>query len=145
MTGSFDTLEKSIVSLSDTSTNKALQIAKDPLCLQPLLNGEHERLAPIHILPRAITELVYLIEAHHHLNPISILKRDGPWRIDDGVVMLVFEARGIPSRFGEVQLSLVALIPSWKSFTRCWITKCLVHWLTTIVRIFLSLGMRWFK
>nr|GEW55786.1 hypothetical protein [Tanacetum cinerariifolium] len=56
---------------------------------------------------RAITEFVYLIEAHHHLNPISISKRDGPWRIDDCVVMLVFEAHGILSRFGEVQLSLV--------------------------------------
>nr|GEV47527.1 putative reverse transcriptase domain-containing protein [Tanacetum cinerariifolium] len=54
------------------------------------------------VAPRAITEFVYLIEAHHHLNLISILKRDDPWRIDDCVVMLVFEACGIPSRFGEV-------------------------------------------
>nr|GEY82813.1 reverse transcriptase domain-containing protein [Tanacetum cinerariifolium] len=51
-------------------------------------------------LLRAITELVDLIEAHNHLNPISILKRDNPWIIDDCVVMLVFKARGIPSRFG---------------------------------------------
>nr|GFB15547.1 hypothetical protein [Tanacetum cinerariifolium] len=49
---------------------------------------------------RAITELVDLIEAHNHLNPIAIPKRDGPWRIDECVVVLVFEARGIPSRFG---------------------------------------------
>nr|GEZ78850.1 hypothetical protein [Tanacetum cinerariifolium] len=59
---------------------------------------------------RAITELVYLIEAHH-LNPMSIPKCDGLWRIDDCVVVFVFKARGIPSRFGEVQLSLVALNP----------------------------------
>nr|GEY62304.1 retrotransposon protein, putative, Ty3-gypsy subclass [Tanacetum cinerariifolium] len=45
----------------------------------------------------AINELVYLIEAHHHLNLISIPKRNGPWRIDDCVVVLVFEACGIPS------------------------------------------------
>nr|GEW90834.1 hypothetical protein [Tanacetum cinerariifolium] len=51
MTGSFGTLQKSLVSISDASTNKALQITEDPLCLQPLLNGEHERLTPIHILP----------------------------------------------------------------------------------------------
>nr|GEZ96248.1 hypothetical protein [Tanacetum cinerariifolium] len=60
----------------------------------------------INLLQRAITELVDLIEVHNHLNPISIPKRDEPWRIDDCVVVLVFEARGIPSRFGEVQLSL---------------------------------------
>nr|GEW99174.1 hypothetical protein [Tanacetum cinerariifolium] len=59
---------------------------------------------------RAITELVYLVEAHHHLNPIFILKYDIPKRINDGIVMLVLESRGIPLRFGEVQLSLVALI-----------------------------------
>nr|GEY26882.1 hypothetical protein [Tanacetum cinerariifolium] len=104
-------LQKSVVSISDSSTNKALQITKDPPCLQPFLNGEHELLAPVHILPASITELVYLIEAHNHLNPISILKLDGPWRIDDCVVVLIFEARGILSRFGEVQLSLVALNP----------------------------------
>nr|GEV29159.1 hypothetical protein [Tanacetum cinerariifolium] len=56
---------------------------------------------------RAITELVYLVEAHHHLNPIFILKHDSPKRIDDGVVMLVLEAYGIPLRFGEVQLKIV--------------------------------------
>nr|GEW99080.1 reverse transcriptase domain-containing protein [Tanacetum cinerariifolium] len=111
-------------------------ITKDPHCLQPFLNGEHELFAPINILPgpkpcveawihpidlelldsviqclinllqRTITELVYLIEAHNHLNLISILKRDGLWRINDCIVMLVFEARGFPSRFSEVQLSL---------------------------------------
>nr|GEV42434.1 hypothetical protein [Tanacetum cinerariifolium] len=42
---------KSVISISDATTNKALQIVKDPPSLQPLLNGEHERLAPIHILP----------------------------------------------------------------------------------------------
>nr|GEX16434.1 hypothetical protein [Tanacetum cinerariifolium] len=104
---------KSVVSLSDASTNKALQVAKDPPCLQSLLNGKHECLAPIH---RAITKLVYLVEARHHLNLIFILKHDSPRRIDDGVVMLVLEACGIPLRFGEVQLSLVALNPKLKVF-----------------------------
>nr|GEW20337.1 hypothetical protein [Tanacetum cinerariifolium] len=104
---------ETVVSLSDSSTNKALQVAKDPPCLQSLLNGEHERLASIY---RAITKLVYLVEAHHHLNPIFILKYDSPRRIDDGVVMLILEARGIPLRFGEVQLSLVALNPKLEVF-----------------------------
>nr|GFC41596.1 hypothetical protein [Tanacetum cinerariifolium] len=45
---------------------------------------------------------MYLIEAHHHLNPISVPKRDGPWRIDDCVVVLVFKARGISSRAFQV-------------------------------------------
>nr|GEW72294.1 hypothetical protein [Tanacetum cinerariifolium] len=40
------------------------------------------------------------LHSHNHLNPISISKRDGPWRIDDCVVVLVFEACGIPLRFG---------------------------------------------
>nr|GEY06788.1 hypothetical protein [Tanacetum cinerariifolium] len=65
---------------------------------------------------RAITELVYLVEAHHHLNPIFILKYDSPRRIDEGKVMLVLEARGIPLRFDEVQLSLVALNPKLEVF-----------------------------
>nr|GEU52923.1 hypothetical protein [Tanacetum cinerariifolium] len=104
---------KSVVSLSDASTNKALQVAKDPPCLQSLLNGEHERLASIH---RAITELVYLIEARHHLNPVFIPKHDSPRIINDGEVMLVIESRGIPLRFGEVQLNLVALNPKLEVF-----------------------------
>nr|GFB40901.1 hypothetical protein [Tanacetum cinerariifolium] len=109
MTVSFGTLQKSVVSLSDASTNKALQIEEDPPYLQPLLNGEHERIAPIHVLPGPKPP-------HHHLNPIFISKHDGLWRIDDGVVMLVLKARGIPLRFGEVQLSLVALNPKLEVF-----------------------------
>nr|GFA59491.1 hypothetical protein [Tanacetum cinerariifolium]GFC08880.1 hypothetical protein [Tanacetum cinerariifolium] len=65
---------------------------------------------------RAITKLVYLVEMHHHLNPIFIPKHDSLRRVDDGVVMLVLEARGIPLRFDEVQLSLVALNPKLEVF-----------------------------
>nr|GEZ72497.1 hypothetical protein [Tanacetum cinerariifolium] len=65
---------------------------------------------------RAINELVYLVEAHQHLNPIFILKYDSPRRINDGKVMLVLEACGIPLRFGEVQLSLIALNPKLEVF-----------------------------
>nr|GEW09664.1 hypothetical protein [Tanacetum cinerariifolium] len=54
---------------------------------------------------RAITKLVYLVEAHHHLNPIIIVKHDGLWRIDDGVVMLVLEARGIPLSNGFLNVN----------------------------------------
>nr|GEW64464.1 hypothetical protein [Tanacetum cinerariifolium] len=64
----------------------------------------------------SITEFVYLIEAHHHLNPIFIPKDNSPGRLDDGVVMLVLEARGRPLRFGEVYLSPVALNPKLEVF-----------------------------
>nr|GFA62177.1 hypothetical protein [Tanacetum cinerariifolium] len=46
----------------------------------------------------SITEFVYLVEAHHHLNLIFIPKDNSPRRLDDGVVMLVLEARGHPLR-----------------------------------------------
>nr|GFB72751.1 hypothetical protein [Tanacetum cinerariifolium] len=55
----------------------------------------------------SINEFGYLVEAHHHLNPIFISKYDSPRRIDDSIVMLVLETRGIPLRFGELQLSLM--------------------------------------
>nr|GFA62476.1 hypothetical protein [Tanacetum cinerariifolium] len=64
----------------------------------------------------SITEFVYLVKAHHHLNPIFIPKDNSPRRLDDGVVMLVLEARGHPLRFGEVHLSLVALNPKLEVF-----------------------------
>nr|GEZ44094.1 hypothetical protein [Tanacetum cinerariifolium] len=64
----------------------------------------------------SITKFVYLVEAHHHLNPIFILKDNSPRRLDDGVVMLVLEARGRPLRFGEVHLRLVALNPKLEVF-----------------------------
>nr|GEY29295.1 hypothetical protein [Tanacetum cinerariifolium] len=64
---------------------------------------------------RAITELVYLVEAHH-LNPIFIPKDNSHRRLDDCVVMLVLEARGRTLRFGEVQLSLVTLNPKLEVF-----------------------------
>nr|GEV02224.1 hypothetical protein [Tanacetum cinerariifolium] len=95
------------------SANKAFQVAEDPPKPQMPLNGEHERLAPIHC---SITEFVYLVEAHHHLNSIFIPKYDSYRRIDDNIVMLVLETRGIPLRFSEVQLSLVALNPKLEVF-----------------------------
>nr|GEX85436.1 hypothetical protein [Tanacetum cinerariifolium] len=67
-------------------------------------------------LQSSIIEFVYLVEAHHHLNPIFISKDNSPRRLDDGVVMLVLEARGRPLRFGEVHLSLVALNPKLEVF-----------------------------
>nr|GEX62063.1 hypothetical protein [Tanacetum cinerariifolium] len=65
---------------------------------------------------RAITELVYLVEAHHHLNLIFISKLNSLRRIDDGIVVLILKASAIPLRFGEVQLSLVALNPKLEVF-----------------------------
>nr|GEW62703.1 hypothetical protein [Tanacetum cinerariifolium] len=53
---------------------------------------------------------------YHHLNPIFVPKDHSPRRLDDGVVMLVLEARDRPLRFGEVQLSLVTLNPKLEVF-----------------------------
>nr|GEX40775.1 retrovirus-related Pol polyprotein from transposon TNT 1-94 [Tanacetum cinerariifolium] len=64
----------------------------------------------------AVTELVDLIELHDHLNSIFVPKCDGSWRVNYCVVVLVFKARGIPARFGEVELSLVAFNPWLKVF-----------------------------
>nr|GFC27347.1 hypothetical protein [Tanacetum cinerariifolium] len=64
----------------------------------------------------SITEFVYLVEAHHHLNPIFVPKDNSPRRLDDDVVMPVLEARGCPLRFGEVQLSQVTLNPKLEVF-----------------------------
>nr|GEZ34764.1 hypothetical protein [Tanacetum cinerariifolium] len=64
----------------------------------------------------SITEFVYLVEAHHHMNPIFISKDNIPRRLDDDVVILILEARGRPLRFGEVHLSLVALNPKLEVF-----------------------------
>nr|GFC61377.1 hypothetical protein [Tanacetum cinerariifolium] len=41
---------------------------------------------------------------------------NSPRRLDDGVVMLVLEACGLPLRFGEVHMSLVALNPKLEVF-----------------------------
>nr|GEZ97487.1 hypothetical protein [Tanacetum cinerariifolium] len=85
-------------------------VAKDPPCPQTPLSSKHERLAPIHVLPGLNLVfkpgVILLI-----LNSLTL-----PRRIDDGIVMLVLEACGIPLRFGEVQLSLVALNPKLEVF-----------------------------
>ncbi|GKB11671.1 hypothetical protein Tco_0845594 [Tanacetum coccineum] len=56
----------------------------------------------VNLLQSAITELVYFIESHDHLNPVYVSECDCPWKIYDGVVMLEFKSSGFPSRFGEV-------------------------------------------
>ncbi|GKG09298.1 hypothetical protein Tco_0338044 [Tanacetum coccineum] len=53
----------------------------------------------------AVTELVDLIEAHDHLNPISIPKCDGSWKVNYGEVVLELKTSCIPSRFGKVDCS----------------------------------------
>ncbi|GKB76091.1 hypothetical protein Tco_0942986 [Tanacetum coccineum] len=126
-------LQKSVVSLSYSSTNKAFQVTEDPPCLKPFLNGKHELLSSFDIFPcskpcvqtrihpvdlefldsvvqclinllqSAIAELVDLIEAHDHLNPIFIPECDGSWRVNYGKVMIELKTSCIPSRFGEVE------------------------------------------
>ncbi|GKC76723.1 hypothetical protein Tco_1127497 [Tanacetum coccineum] len=123
---------KSVVSFSYSFTNKAFQVTEDPPCLKTFLNGKHELLASFYIFPcpkpcvqtrihpvdleflnsvvqclinllqSAVAELVDLIEAHDHLNPIFIPKCDGSWRVNYDEVMLELKTSCIPSRFGEV-------------------------------------------
>ncbi|GKD55691.1 hypothetical protein Tco_1289078 [Tanacetum coccineum] len=59
----------------------------------------------INLLQSAVAELVDLIEAHDHLNPIFIPKFDGSWRVNYGEVVLELKTSCIPSRFGEVDYS----------------------------------------
>ncbi|GKE48410.1 hypothetical protein Tco_1479668, partial [Tanacetum coccineum] len=103
-----------VVSLSYPSTNKAFQVSVDSPCLKSFLYGKHELLAPVDIFPcpkpcaqarihlvelvfldlviqcfinllqSVVAKLVDLIEAHDHLNPISIPKCDGFWRVNYG-------------------------------------------------------------
>nr|GEZ11080.1 integrase, catalytic region, zinc finger, CCHC-type, peptidase aspartic, catalytic [Tanacetum cinerariifolium] len=88
-------------------TNKDLEIL-----FQQMFDEYYEPLGVERLVsPAPAVQIPVVSAAHHHLNLISIPKCDGPWRIDDCVVMLVFEACGIPLRFGEVQLSLVAFNP----------------------------------
>ncbi|GKA80138.1 hypothetical protein Tco_0786734, partial [Tanacetum coccineum] len=55
----------------------------------------------IYLLQSAITELVYFIEPHDHLNPVSVSECNYHWRVYDCVVMLELKSSGLPSRFGE--------------------------------------------
>nr|GEY48529.1 hypothetical protein [Tanacetum cinerariifolium] len=72
-------------------------------------------------VPRActITELVDLIELHDHLNSIFVPKCNGSWRVDYRVVVLVFKARGIPSRFGETFILKGITLAYVDGATRC--------------------------
>nr|GEV62842.1 copia protein [Tanacetum cinerariifolium] len=73
-------------------------------CEQGVVNGH---LFVQQLQPSGIPASIYLIKLHDHLNLIFVPKCDGSGRVDYCEVMLVFKASGIPSRFGEVELSLV--------------------------------------
>ncbi|GJU62470.1 hypothetical protein Tco_1244305 [Tanacetum coccineum] len=97
--------EKSVVPFSYSSTNKAFQVTEDPPSRIHPVNLEF--LDPvvqclINLLQSAVTEIVDLIEAHDHLNPIFIPKCDGSWRVNYCEIVLVLKASCIPSGFGEV-------------------------------------------
>nr|GEY56934.1 hypothetical protein [Tanacetum cinerariifolium] len=70
----------------------------------------------INPMQSVVTERVDLTELRDHLNSIFVPKCDGSWRVDYYEVMLVFKASGIPSRFGKVELSLVAFNPQLEVF-----------------------------
>ncbi|GJX24611.1 hypothetical protein Tco_0230907 [Tanacetum coccineum] len=107
-------------------------VLEDSPCLKPFLYGKHELLALVDILPcpkpcvqarihpvdlefldlviqcfinllqSVVAELVDLIEAHDHLNPISILIVTA---LEESITVngvLELKTSCIPSRFGEV-------------------------------------------
>ncbi|GJX84878.1 hypothetical protein Tco_0335652 [Tanacetum coccineum] len=119
----------------NTSTNKAFQVPVDPSCLQSPFNFRNELFAPCHVLfsPEARihtwiepldlefldfviqcfqntcqSELVYFVKPHD-LSFIVVNREDYySRRLNDGIIMLELISCNIPSRFSEVQLSLVA-------------------------------------
>ncbi|GJU52703.1 hypothetical protein Tco_1226417 [Tanacetum coccineum] len=135
---SFRSLKKSIVNITNTSTNKAFQILVDPSRLQSPFNCLYELFAPCHVLlspesrihtqiepldlkffdsviqcfqnayQRSITELVYFVKPHY-LSFVVVDREDFySRRLNDGIIMLELIACCIPSWFSEVQMCLVA-------------------------------------
>ncbi|GJY42307.1 hypothetical protein Tco_0429577 [Tanacetum coccineum] len=127
MTISFRSLKKSVVNITNTSTNKAFQVLVDPSRLQSPFNSRYELIAPCYVLlspelrihtriksldlefldsvsqcfqntcQRAITELVYFVKLHD----LSFIVVDREYycsrRLNDGIIMLELVAFSIPS------------------------------------------------
>ncbi|GJS47087.1 hypothetical protein Tco_0597208 [Tanacetum coccineum] len=136
MKSSFHSLKKSVVNISNTSTNKAFQVPTDPSRLQSPFNSRHKLFAPCHILlspkshihtqiepfsleflnsviqcfqnacQRTITELVYFVESRDLSFIVVDREHYRSRRLNDGIIMLELVAFRIPSWFSEVQLFL---------------------------------------
>nr|GEU76432.1 hypothetical protein [Tanacetum cinerariifolium] len=108
MTISFRSLKKSVVNITNSSTNKAFQVLIDPSRLQSPFNSRYELFAPCQFLDSvsqcfqnpcqcAVTELVYFIEPHDLLFIVVDREHYCSRRLND-------EHCG----FGEVESSLIA-------------------------------------
>nr|GFC18009.1 hypothetical protein [Tanacetum cinerariifolium] len=132
MMRSFRSLKKSIVNITNSSTNKAFQFPVDPSRLQSPFNSRDELFAPYHVLliPKtcihtriesldlkfldsvgqcfqnpcqcAVTKLVDLIEPHNISFIVVDQEHDCLRRLNDGIIMLELVAYSIPSWFSEV-------------------------------------------
>nr|GEW77887.1 putative reverse transcriptase domain-containing protein [Tanacetum cinerariifolium] len=93
-----------------------LYVPSDPTLREVVLSEAH--CCPFSIYPGS-TKMYEDLKQHFWWNG---MKQDiatyvgSPRRIDDGIVMLVLEDRGIPLRFCKVQLSLVTLNPKMEVF-----------------------------
>ncbi|GKF90963.1 hypothetical protein Tco_0274664, partial [Tanacetum coccineum] len=63
-----------------------------------------------------ITELVDFVKAHDHLHSILVSEHHGPWGVKNLVIMNELETCSFPTRFSEVQLSLVTLYAELEVF-----------------------------
>nr|GFA49917.1 hypothetical protein [Tanacetum cinerariifolium] len=133
---SFRSLKKSVVNITNSSTNKAFQVLVDPSHLRSPFNSRYELLAPCYVLlspesrihtqikpldlefldsvsqcfknpcQRAITELVYFVEPHDLLLIVVDRERYCLRRLNDGIVMLELVVCSIPSWFSERIMSI---------------------------------------
>ncbi|GJX62143.1 hypothetical protein Tco_0295043 [Tanacetum coccineum] len=127
MTISLCSLKKSVVNITNTSTNKAFQVPIDSSRLQSPFNGRYELFAPCHVLlspesrihtrielldlefldsviqcfqnmcQRSIIELVYLIEPPDLSVLVVYQEYYCSRRLNDGIIMLELIAFSIPS------------------------------------------------
>nr|GEY69828.1 hypothetical protein [Tanacetum cinerariifolium] len=136
----FRSLKKSVVNITNSSTNKAFQIPVDASRLQSPFNSRYELFAPYHALlspesrihtwielpdlefldsvsqcfqnpcQRAITELVDFVKPHDLSFIVVDREHYCSRRLNDGILMLELIACSIPSWFSEVQLCLKASV-----------------------------------
>nr|GEU46223.1 hypothetical protein [Tanacetum cinerariifolium] len=128
--------QKSVVNITNSSTNKAFQVPVDPFRLQSPFNSRYGLFTPCHILlspesciytwiepldlefldsisqcfqnpcQRAVTELVCFVEPHDHSFIVVDREHYCSRRLSDGIIMLELIACRILSWFSEVLLCL---------------------------------------
>nr|GEU96473.1 hypothetical protein [Tanacetum cinerariifolium] len=111
MMRSFRSLKKSVVNITNSSTNKAFQVLVDPSRLQSPFNSRDKLFALCHVSASKIRvnvpsfELVDLVEPHNLSFIVVDLEYDGSRRLNDGIIMLELVAYSILSWFSELDSS----------------------------------------